>query len=290
MGGELGVQSEPGGGSLFSFTASFKRSDRADNGATMGFDDMAGLIVTTDVVLAQIIASYMDSWGLPAHKAGTRADMLAALESTHASTWIAVVDSEDLDAPNLREVIDAVHAMSPARVVVVGGGSLRKPIRQSYLFDAIARAADLGDVPRTASPQPRMETHPAPTTNARVLVAEDNTRLQRLLKLQFDELGVPVTFVSDGQEAVEALRNASYAMVFMDCQMPNMGGLEATRVIRIAEHETGAHIPIAAMTANAFAEDRNACLEAGMDDYLAKPVRLQNLRDMIERWAPTRSV
>jgi CheY-like chemotaxis protein len=118
-----------------------------------------------------------------------------------------------------------------------------------------------------------------------VLVAEDNVRLQRLLKLQFDELGVPVTFVSDGYQAIEALRNEDFALVFMDCQMPHMDGLAATRAIREAERESGGHVPIVAMTANAFAEDREACIAAGMDDYLAKPVKLADLRAMIERWS-----
>ncbi len=124
-----------------------------------------------------------------------------------------------------------------------------------------------------------------PLTNGRILVAEDNTRLLRLLKLQFDELGVPVTFVSDGLEAIEALQREHYSLVFMDCQMPNLDGIAATKAIREEERRTGGHVPIAAMTANAFAEDRDACIAAGMDDYLAKPVRLADLRTMIERWS-----
>jgi CheY-like chemotaxis protein len=74
-------------------------------------------------------------------------------------------------------------------------------------------------------------------------------------------------------------------MIFMDCQMPNMDGMSATKVIRDEERESGGHIPIVAMTANAFAEDREACLAAGMDDYLAKPVKLADLRAVIERWS-----
>jgi CheY-like chemotaxis protein len=126
----------------------------------------------------------------------------------------------------------------------------------------------------------------APLENAVVLVAEDNARLRRLLKLQFGDLGVPVTFVSDGLQAVEAARCKRYALIFMDCQMPNMDGLAATKAIREEERRTGSvHVPITAMTANAFAEDRIACLEAGMDDYLPKPVRLAGLRGMLECWS-----
>ena len=120
--------------------------------------------------------------------------------------------------------------------------------------------------------------------NDSVLVAEDNEPLQRLLRLQFDELGVPVRFVSDGQAALDAIGSERFAMVFMDCQMPKLDGLEATKRIRLLEQTGGGHVPIAAMTANAFAEDRAACLAAGMDDYLAKPVKLADLRAMIDRW------
>jgi two-component system sensor histidine kinase/response regulator len=120
-----------------------------------------------------------------------------------------------------------------------------------------------------------------------VLVAEDNVPLQRFLKLQFDELGVPVMFVSDGLQALEQLRLERYSMVFMDCQMSNMDGLAATSLIREEELQNGGHIPIVAMTANAFAEDRAACIAAGMDDHLAKPVKLADLRAMIERYTRT---
>jgi PAS domain S-box-containing protein len=130
------------------------------------------------------------------------------------------------------------------------------------------------DAPRGAFAQPERV----------VLVAEDNQQLAELLKLQFDELGVPVAFVTDGRQALEAVASATFAMVFMDCQMPNLDGLDATRLIRAEERTRGGHIPIAAMTANAFAEDRAACMHAGMDDYLAKPVKLAELRALIARW------
>ncbi len=124
----------------------------------------------------------------------------------------------------------------------------------------------------------------APIATNTILVAEDNVPLQRLLKLQFDELGQNVTFVADGKAALDAVARERFAMIFMDCQMPELDGLEATKRIRDTERARGGHVPIAAMTANAFAEDRAACLAAGMDDYLPKPVRLADLRSMIERW------
>jgi two-component system, sensor histidine kinase len=122
-------------------------------------------------------------------------------------------------------------------------------------------------------------------SDGKILVAEDNERLQRLLKLQFDDLNQSVRFVTDGLEAVRALERERFIMVFMDCQMPNMDGLAATRTVRASEKEAGGRVPIVAMTANAFVEDREACIAAGMDDYLAKPVKLADLRNMIERWS-----
>jgi CheY-like chemotaxis protein len=92
-----------------------------------------------------------------------------------------------------------------------------------------------------------------------------------------------------GLQAIEALSREPYSLIFMDCQMPNMDGISTTQEIREAEREYGGHIPIVAMTANAFAEDREACLAAGMDDYLAKPVRPAALRTVIERWSKLRS-
>jgi CheY-like chemotaxis protein len=97
--------------------------------------------------------------------------------------------------------------------------------------------------------------------------------------------------VSDGAEAVAALQRERFDAVLMDCQMPNLDGFEATRLIRDDERRTGRHTPIIAMTANAFKEDREACIAAGMDDYLSKPLRMETLRGVLERWCsvPTES-
>jgi len=94
-----------------------------------------------------------------------------------------------------------------------------------------------------------------------------------------------VKFAGDGLQVIDLLNRERFSLVFMDCHMPNMDGLEATRTIRDRERQHGGHVTIVAMTANAFAEDRELCLAAGMDDYMAKPVRLNDLREMMARWA-----
>jgi PAS domain S-box-containing protein len=283
MGGEIGAESELGAGSTFWFTARF---ERAADGVARTLEGIGGVILTGDDTFAQIVERYMTSWSMESRRAENRDDVLQALRVDAARQWVAIVDLDSLSTVDLGATIDIVSAIMPKRVIAVGNDRpLRKPLRQSQLFDSIVKAVlpehPLPIVPAVTTPSAATSRECAP-----VLVAEDNVRLQRLLKLQFDDLGVPVTFVSDGLEAVDAASRERYAMIFMDCQMPNMDGLAATRAIREEEQRSGAvRVPISAMTANAFAEDRAACLEAGMDDYLSKPVRLADLRGMLERWS-----
>ena len=124
-----------------------------------------------------------------------------------------------------------------------------------------------------------------PQFSARVLVAEDNPVNQRVVQALLARLGVQVEIVQDGCEALGARTRGTWDIVFMDCQMPGLDGFEATRSWRRAEGASGARrVPIIALTANALAGDRELCLEAGMDDYLAKPIRLESLLAMFQKW------
>jgi CheY-like chemotaxis protein len=118
-----------------------------------------------------------------------------------------------------------------------------------------------------------------------VLIAEDNPVNRKLALQQLKKLGYRAQAVTDGREAIDAVAHGDYDLVLMDCQMPDVDGFEATREIRRAETARGGHVPIVAMTANALEGDREACLAAGMDDYLAKPVQLAALRAVVERFA-----
>ena len=122
---------------------------------------------------------------------------------------------------------------------------------------------------------------------ALVLLVEDNDINQLMALRQLEKLGHDVHIVSNGLQAVKALTTSNrYDLVFMDCQMPEMDGYDATRAVRSAEVTSGRHVPIIAMTANAMGGDRDTCIAAGMDDYIAKPVTRDMLRDALERWLP----
>ena len=117
----------------------------------------------------------------------------------------------------------------------------------------------------------------------RILIAEDNPVNQRVASLQVRRCGFDTDVVADGEEALAALESLSYALVLMDCQMPRMDGYAATRELRRRE-KGSRHTPVIALTANAYATDREACLQAGMDDHLAKPVSLRTLGEILDQW------
>jgi len=117
-----------------------------------------------------------------------------------------------------------------------------------------------------------------------ILIVEDNITNQKLASLQLKNLGLTIKFASNGEEAVEEVFKNNFAIVVMDCQMPILDGFEATKKIRRIEKDKGGHIPIIAMTANAMQGDKEKCLEAGMDDYISKPVKAKELQEKIKKW------
>jgi CheY-like chemotaxis protein len=159
-----------------------------------------------------------------------------------------------------------------------------KPIRSSRLFDCLTTVlAGAFHTTPSAVPDDTLDNHP-PLQAGRVLVVEDNAVNQKVATMILEKLGYPADVAADGSEALEALRRHRYAVVLMDCQMPRVDGYEATAAIRRLEALTGGHTPIIAMTASAMEGDRERCLAAGMDDFLAKPIRPGQVAAALGRW------
>jgi CheY-like chemotaxis protein len=128
-----------------------------------------------------------------------------------------------------------------------------------------------------------------PSLQARVLVAEDNVVNQKVAVRMLEKLGCRVDVVANGLEAVTAVASVAYDCLFMDCQMPEMDGYEATAVIRQRAEGSGPHLPIIAMTANVLQSDRERCLAAGMDDFISKPVQAPELLALLHKWVQSPS-
>jgi two-component system, sensor histidine kinase and response regulator len=176
---------------------------------------------------------------------------------------------------------------------------LTKPIRQSLLYECLGlvlgRAADVvGSTSQMAPPIITRHSVSEAQTRSRplILVVEDNPVNQKVAANMLEKLGCRINIAANGREAVESITRIPYALVFMDCQMPEMDGFEATRIIRDQEQNqrqagrTSSHLPIIAMTANAMQEDRDRCQAVGMDDFLSKPVAKKALEAILARWLP----
>jgi two-component system sensor histidine kinase/response regulator len=168
---------------------------------------------------------------------------------------------------------------------------LTKPIRRARLFDAISQIVggdvkpSVADAPAglAAAPPAGSDAAPAELSATRVLLAEDNEVNRAVATITLRKRGFAVEVAVDGAAAVEMAADGAYAAIFMDCQMPRLDGYDATREIRRREGG-GTRTPIIAMTANAMAGDRELCLAAGMDDYLSKPLRVEELERVLELW------
>ena len=260
-------------------------------------------------------------WGLQSATASDGYQALALLRdaATRGEPFdLAILDLQmpRMDGLELGHAITADPALAATRLVLLTSMGLRgqaekakqagiaayltKPVHRSHLYDCLSMivdlpaksAADLLEVGAASRPNDVLVTRhvlkeAAVAARARILVAEDNIVNQKVAVCQLEKLGYRADVVANGLEAVDAVSRISYALVLMDCQMPEMDGLEATAMIRKREGEqAGRRLPIVAMTANAMQGDREKCLEAGMDDYLAKPVKQADLGTTLARWIP----
>lgn len=302
MGGAIGCDSTPGQGSTFWCTIAFEKTEE-ESTVPVADRSLRGrrvLIVDDDDVSRAIIEQYCMAWGAIGTSTATPAHVIALLLAAH-NRGVAydgvIVDFQmpGTDGFALAARIQSSAGIQNTPLILVtahdeaGRGAaavergfaayLRKPLKQSSLFDALHLAFS-GGVAAVAPPRPVIEAR----DDVLVLIAEDNPVNRKLAIQQLKKLGYRAHAVADGREAVEAAAGERYDIILMDCQMPELDGFGATEEIRRSETATGQHIPIVAMTANALEGDRDACLAAGMDEYLAKPVQLPELRAILERF------
>ena len=298
MGGRIWLESQPGAGSQFHFVVRLDVHERVDTSPAPPFDlrTIRALVVDDNATNRRILAEILESWQMAATGAATAAEALHALRAAvdgGQPFHLVLTDAlmPDVDGYTLAEQIVADHRLNAIKIVLLtsaGSPALRgpraavfaatlvKPVKQSELLDAIVTAFAAPDaaVRRRARP-PRRSRRAARVL--RVLVAEDNPTNQKLVSALLDQHGHHVSMVNNGRLAVERAAQEPFDIILMDVQMPEMSGLEATAAIRDAERHTGRHIPIVALTARAMAGDREDCLAAGMDAYVSKPVRADEL-------------
>jgi PAS domain S-box-containing protein len=319
MGGTIGVDSEPGKGSTFWWTASFEKQPRdiLKLQRRTGLAGLRCLIVDDNKTNRTILHHYITSWGLGNGSAedGPRALELLRQAVREGSPYhLAILDMQmpGMDGLELARAIKADPDLAGTRLILLTSmgnqnvsrmeatgfhAGLAKPIRQSQLLDCIAEVmADAQALAEEYVEGHHEKSGGSPATvsaggeravdrrkQVRILVAEDNSVNRKVAVRMLEKLGYASETAVNGAEAVAAVSQAPYDIVFMDCQMPEMDGFEATTQIRKNDGERR-RTHIVAMTANALQGDREKCLASGMDDYIAKPVRQSELSDAIDRW------
>jgi CheY-like chemotaxis protein len=297
MGGAITVESEPGQGSTFHLTAGFEIADDADtvtvpHAALERLRGVRVLVVDDNATNRRILVDLVRRWGMEPAMAdyGPRAMEMArdavsrgrpyhlVLSDVHMPEMDGfelagrLVADPDMGRPLVMLLTSAARPGDGDRVRRLGlAGYILKPILPGELQEGIRKA--LGTVGAEPEGSRRTATGPgAAKRSLRILLAEDNKVNELVAVTLLEKKGHHVDVARNGRVAVERLEAGDYDMVLMDVQMPEMDGLEATRYIRDSEEGTGRHVPIVAMTAHAMKGDRERCLEAGMDDYLSKPI------------------
>ena len=309
MGGAMTLESAPGEGSAFGFSVRVRRCATASSPpvrSTLG--GRSALVVDDNDVNRRILRQQLEQLGMTSSEASSGSAALAYVARHPEPTDVVLMDGQMPEMSGLTTAEFLFTKWPGARVILLTSSEtmgdrrraaeigvarcLVKPVSVQELEEAIVALTSAPALPRSSGP--RSGTPPArvappqrryPQLGARVLLVEDNLLNQRLATRVFEKLGCRVDLAEDGEAALRCVEQGRYDMIFMDMQMPRLDGIGATRRIRAREAERGGHVPIIAMTANAMRGDRERCLAAGMDDYIAKPVNITELEQMVTRFA-----
>jgi signal transduction histidine kinase/CheY-like chemotaxis protein len=306
MGGDAGAESEPGKGSRFWFTARLSPLT-AEQPQPLAFKPLLGqrvLIVDDNAVNVQILSEQLRRWGLECDTASSGPEALSLMQRARKPYDVAILDHQmpGMDGVELGRLINTSPDLQVTRLVMLSSSAqpqdrkmfeelgfaayLDKPWNRGELIEA------LSVVLSCESSAWHSLTHPIVTPGLlrehrgnerrRILVAEDDPVNRKVAIGFLEKLGFRVDAVEDGRAAVEAWSQNRYQLILMDCQMPRLDGFAATQQIRSREQGTGRHIPIVALTANATREAQAECKEAGMDHYVSKPFKREQLQACLE--------
>jgi CheY-like chemotaxis protein len=312
MHGRIWVDSEVGKGSTFHFTvrlglAEVAYSPRLEPAAELA--NRAVLVVDDNATNRRILAEVLTRWGMKPQVAHSGMEALNHLQQAlgAASPFpLVITDAQmpGMDGFALVEQMKADAHLASATIMMLSSGGQRgdagrcrelgvsaylmKPIRLAELREAVVMALGARSAPPAPAHLITRHSLREASHALRVLLAEDNPDNQAVAAGLLEKLGHRVTVVADGKEALAALGGTTrpFDLALIDIQMPKMNGLELTAAVREEEKSTGSHLPIIAMTARAMAGDRDKCLAAGMDGYVAKPIRVTDLSAAIEQLLP----
>jgi len=305
MGGRIWVESAPQRGSTFHFTARFAlaagdspKQRRAQKAQLTG---LRTLIVDDNATNRRILEEMLRNWEMQPTAAEGAAEALRLMKQAQQEgrpfrLVLSDANMPEVDGFDLARQIKEDAALGSTVIMMLTSGDppgdvarceqlgvvayLLKPIKQSELFDAMVMALGITSV-EDEGHKPLLTDRARRIGSLRILLAEDSLVGQKLVVGLLESHGHTVVVAGNGAEALETLEQEDFDLVLMDVQMPEMDGLEATSRIRVKEKRTGSHVPIIAMTAHAMKGDRQICLDAGMDEYVAKPIRAKRLFDTI---------
>ncbi len=297
MGGDAGVDSEPGQGSTFWFTITTRAGHSTRQPAAQR--EARVLLVCTSYTQREVVRELVERWGMSCTLADDPTKAMELVVSQLGAFDVVLLDGAlETEAHEPTALLDVcmgegVPVIRMLSTSQLAGASdidgqrnyLLKPLRASELYNGLVNVLDGGSVqqrPQYASNRPkRNSVSPKRPT---ILIVDDN-EINRVVAVDLlNELGYPSETACNGAEAVEKAKSAAYGVILMDCQMPELDGYEATRRIR-ALPEPASKVPIIALTAHALAGDRDRVLSAGMDDYTTKPIRVRTLEQLLRRWA-----